>query len=146
MQIPIHRIVEALGGEKVIKRPIRQEFDLLDVVREGLPMESAAFLQKNLGLTNKTMSHILAISESTYQRRIRANAKLTPDESEKTISLSEVYELGMDVFEDKQDFEEWLESRVTALQNKRPVDFLDSMLGRKQVLNILNAIQHGIFS
>lgn len=145
MQVSINRILEGLGGDRFIKRPIRHDYDLIELVKEGLPMESVAFLQRNLGFTNKEMSHILAISESTYQRRIRAKSTLTQDETEKAISLSEVYEKGIEVFEDKADFSYWLASRVPALLNQRPVDMLDSMIGRKQVMNVLNAILHGIY-
>ncbi len=145
MQVPINRILEGLGGDRFIKRPIRHDYDLMELVKEGLPMESVAFLQNNLGFTNKEMSHILAISESTYQRRIRAKSRLTQDETEKAISLSEIYEKGIDVFENKEDFSYWLASRLPPLLNQRPVDMLGSMIGRKQVMNVLNAILHGIY-
>ena len=104
MQVPLKRIIEGLGGKTLIKRPVRHEFDLIDVVKEGIPIASAAFLQRNFGLTNKEMSHILSISESTYQRRIRVKGTLTQDESEKAISLAEVYEKGLEVFENRPDF------------------------------------------
>lgn len=146
MQVSVQKIMAGLGGDRFVKRPIRHEFDLIDLVKEGLPIESVAFLQGNFGFTNKEMSHILAISESTYQRRIRAKATLTPDETEKAISLSEVHEKGMEVFEDKDDFEYWLSSTIPALQEQKPIDLLGTMLGRKQVMNVLNALLHGIFS
>ena len=146
MQVSVQKIVEGLGGEKLIKRPVRHEFDLIEVVKEGLPMESAAFLQNNFGLTNKEMSRILSISESTYQRRIRAKATLTPDESEKAISLAEVYEKGIEVFRNQSDFETWLQSEIPGMGNHRPINMLDSMIGRKHVMDGLNRILHGIFS
>jgi putative toxin-antitoxin system antitoxin component (TIGR02293 family) len=145
MNVPIQRIVEGLGGQQYFKRPIRHEFDLIEVVKEGLPIASVAFLQKNFGLTNKQMSALLAISESTYQRRLRANATLTVDETEKVISLSEVYERGMEVFEDGSDLARWLVSPVRNLQNRKPIDLLDTMLGRAQVMTVLNALLHGIY-
>lgn len=146
MQVSVRQIMEGLGGDKFVKRPVRHELDLIEVVKEGLPIESIAFLQSNFGFTNKEMSHILAISESTYQRRIRAKAKLTPDETEKAISLSEVYEKGMEVFENKEDFDYWLNSLIPALRQQKPIDLLSTMPGRKQVMNVLNALLHGIFS
>lgn len=146
MQVPISRILEGLGGDQFIKRPIRHDYDLIELVKEGLPMESVAFLQSNLGFTNKEMSHILAISESTYQRRIRAKSRLTQDETEKAISLSEIYEKGIDVFRSKPDFESWLQTKIPAMDNQRPADMLDSMIGRQHVMDALNRILHGIFS
>ncbi len=146
MQVSVQKIMEGLGGDRFIKRPVRHEFDLIELVREGLPIESVAFLQSSFGFTNKEMSHILAISESTYQRRIRAKATLTPDETEKAISLAEVHEKGMEVFEDKDDFGTWLQSKIPGMGNQRPVDMLDSMIGRQHVMDGLNRILHGIFS
>lgn len=91
MQVPIRQIIEGLGGDQFIKREVRHDYDLIEIIKKGLPMESVTFLQTNFGFTNKQMSHILAISESTYQRRIRSKSKLTPDETEKAVSLSELY-------------------------------------------------------
>lgn len=145
MNVSVNRIVSALGGEALLNRTVRHEFDLMAVAEAGLPIESLLFLQQNMGFTNKAMSHILAISESTYQRRIRDKAKLTKDEGEKAISLSEVYQKGLEVFDNQADLTEWLYADIASLQGKKPVDLLDSMVGRKQVMNVLNAILHGIY-
>ncbi|CCH54718.1 hypothetical protein BN8_03917 [Fibrisoma limi BUZ 3] len=109
-------------------------------------MESVAYLQTNFGFTNKEMSHILAISESTYQRRIRAKSRLTQDETEKAISLSELYAKGIEVFRNQADFDTWLQTKIPAMGNQRPVDMLTSMIGRQYVMDELNRILHGIFS
>ena len=146
MQVSIQKIMAGLGGDRFVKRQVRHEYDLIELVKEGLPMESVAFLQSNFGFTNKEMSHILSISESTYQRRIKAKSTLTQDETEKAISLAEVYEKGIDVFEDNEDFEYWLNSTIPALQDQKPINLLGSMIGRKQVMNVLNALLHGLFS
>lgn len=73
MQVSVQKIMAGLGGDRYVKQQIRHEFDLIELVKEGLPMESVAFLQSSFGFTNEEMSNILSISESTYQRRIRAN-------------------------------------------------------------------------
>lgn len=145
MNVSVNRIVSALGGEALLNRTVRHEFDLMAVAEAGLPIESLLFLQQSMGFTNKAMSHILAISESTYQRRIRDKAKLTKDEGEKAISLSEVYQKGLEVFDNQADLTEWLYADIASLQGKKPVDLLDSMVGRRQVMNVLNAILHGIY-
>jgi len=145
MNVPLQRIVSALGGETILQRPVRQELDLMAVIDSGLPIESLTFFQNAIGLTNKAMSQILAMSESTYQRRIKANTKLRKDETEKVISLTEVYEKGKEAFENQADLDEWLNDEIPSLQNRRPVDLLDSIMGRKQVMTVLNANQHGMY-
>lgn len=146
MHVSVQKIMAGLGGERFVKRQIRHEFDLIELVKEGLPMEAVAFLQNSFGFTNKEMSHILSISESTYQRRIKTKSTLTQDETEKAVSLSELYAKGVDVFRDEADFETWLQSKIPAMGNQRPTDMLDSMIGRQQVMDELNRILHGIFS
>ncbi|KAA9346250.1 MbcA/ParS/Xre antitoxin family protein [Larkinella humicola] len=63
---------------------------------------------------------------------------------QKSHSLSEVHAKGIEVFENQEDFEVWLHAKIPALLNQKPLDLVDSEMGRKQVLNILNAILHGI--
>ena len=145
MNVPVQRIIDGLGGPHYFKQAIRHEYDLIAVIREGLPIASVGFLQQNLDLTNKQMSALLAISESTYQRRLRGNALLTPVETEKALSLAEVYERGIDVFQDKADLAHWLHSQVRSLESQKPIDLLDTTIGRKRIMNVLNAILHGIY-
>ncbi|MBC8153100.1 MAG: DUF2384 domain-containing protein, partial [Bacteroidetes bacterium] len=73
-------------------------------------------------------------------------ATLTPDETEKAISLSEVHAKGIEVFRDQEDFEVWLQVKIPAMGYQRPTDMLDSMIGRQHVMDGLNRILHGIFS
>lgn len=146
MQVPIPQIMIALGGEAIVNRRVENTFDLIDLVNEGLPMQSAKYLQDKLGFSNRTMSHLLAISESTYQRRIRAKSLLTKDETEKAISLSELYAKGLDIFGDPEKFQYWLDHANYALGNRKPVELLDSTIGRQEAMEILFRIQYGIYS
>ncbi|MBO0947803.1 type II RES/Xre toxin-antitoxin system antitoxin [Fibrella forsythiae] len=146
MQVSIRKIIDGLGGDQLIRRAVRHDFDLMEIVKEGIPMKSAAFLQSSFGFTNKQMSHILAISESTYQRQIRTKTRLTSDETEKAISLSELYVKGVDVFRNQAGFNSWLQTRRPAMNNQRPTDVLDSVIGRQHVMDELNRVLHGVFS
>ncbi|MBX0334847.1 DUF2384 domain-containing protein [Pontibacter sp. HSC-14F20] len=53
---------------------------------------------------------------------------------------------GIEVFEDEDDFQRWLNTRNTALGNVKPVDWLDTPERRKQVLNVLVCLEHGMYS
>lgn len=53
---------------------------------------------------------------------------------------------GIEVFEDEDDFQRWLNTRNTALGNVKPVDWLDTPEKRKQVLNVLVCLEHGMYS
>lgn len=135
-----------LGGEAVIKHRVDNTFDLIDLIDAGLPMQSVKYLQDKMGFSNRTMSQLLAISESTYQRRIRTKSSLTKDESEKAVSLSELYAKGLGVFKNEEKFQFWLENPNYALGNRKPVDLLASSVGRQEAMEILFRIQYGIYS
>lgn len=65
--------------------------------------------------------------------------------AKKTVSLEEIYTKGLAVFEDKAVFEEWLNKNVLNLQLQKPKNLLEDATGRKQVMNVLNAVLYGIY-
>lgn len=146
MQVSVQQIMDGLGGEAVVKHRVENTFDLIDLIDVGLPMQSVKYLQDKMGFSNRTMSHLLAISESTYQRRIRTRSSLTKDESEKAVSLSELYAKGLDIFKNEAKLQFWLENPNYALGNRKPVDLLASSVGRQEAMEVLFRIQYGIYS
>jgi putative toxin-antitoxin system antitoxin component (TIGR02293 family) len=39
----------------------------------------------------------------------------------------------------------WIVSPIKSLGNRRPVDFLETDVGTQEVLNVLNAIEWGVY-
>ena len=97
-------------------------------------------------LTNREMSEVLSIFESTLARREQAQKPLSRDEAEKAIQLSGVLAHGLEVFENETDFHHWLHTDNVALGGIQPQTLLPSALGREQVRALLFRIQHGIYS
>ncbi|MGV3639474.1 MAG: type II toxin-antitoxin system Xre/ParS family antitoxin [Adhaeribacter sp.] len=139
-------IVEVMGGSKIIGRDIHNTHDFILASREGISVGVIRILQKRIGLTNTRMSSILAISESTLQRLLREKRRLGKSESEAAYEVSKVIAKGIEVFDSEEDFNEWLNTRNTALGEERPMDWLDSSIGREQVLDLLEAIKYGHYS
>ncbi|WP_084370496.1 MbcA/ParS/Xre antitoxin family protein [Reichenbachiella faecimaris] len=63
----------------------------------------------------------------------------------KEITFELIYQFGEDVFEDREYFIEWLTLPCRNLANKKPVELLDSGMGRLEVYNALGRIEYGIF-
>ena len=139
-------IVALLGGPSVMPQPIRTDLDLMYAAAAGVSVKAVRNLQRHLRFTNREMSEVLAISESTLARREQAQKPLSRDEAEKTIQLSAVVAHGLEVFEDEGDFHHWLYTDNVALGGIQPQMLLASALGREQVRALLFRIQHGIFS
>lgn len=112
----------------------------------GLPFDTIQKIQERMHFTNKEISSLLHISETSYQRLNKSKSKLDADASEKTIELTELIKKGKDVFGDIDIFREWLYENNFALGNKKPMDLLSSSIGSRYVMTILNRIEWGIYS
>ncbi|UYZ64082.1 type II RES/Xre toxin-antitoxin system antitoxin [Hymenobacter weizhouensis] len=139
-------MVELMGGPAVIPQLVQNELDLLAVAIKGLSVQAVRALQQRLGFTNKEMSTVLGVSESTLTRREQTHRHLTLDEGEKAIQLSAVLAKGLEVFENEADFHHWLNTPNVALGGIRPKELLSSVIGREQVRDILGRILYGHYS
>ncbi|AHJ97795.1 type II RES/Xre toxin-antitoxin system antitoxin [Hymenobacter swuensis] len=142
----VANMVDLMGGPTVIPQLVRNEMDLLAVAIKGISVQAVRALQQHLGFSNKEMSVVLGVSESTLARREQTRKPLTLDEGEKAIQLSAVLAKGMEVFEDEEDLHFWLNSPIPALGGQKPKHLLHSVIGRDQVHDVLGRIQHGHFS
>ncbi|MGB3619318.1 MAG: antitoxin Xre/MbcA/ParS toxin-binding domain-containing protein, partial [Catalinimonas sp.] len=97
-------------------------------------------------LSNRELSRLLGVSESTLLRRFQAGGALNRDEAERAWEVARVLALGLEVFEVPEDLRAWLREANTALGGREPLVLLDSTIGREEVRNLLGRIQWGIFS
>lgn len=145
-QTSIAATVALLGGPSVMPQPVRTNLDLMRAAAAGVSVKAVRHLQRHMRFTNREMSEVLSISESTLARREQAQKPLSRDEAEKAIQLSAVVAKGLEVFENEPDFHHWLQTSIPALGGERPQALLSSALGREQVREILIRIEWGIFS
>ncbi len=145
-QSSVAAVVALLGGPSVMPQLVHTNLDLMRAAAAGVSIKAVRNLQRHMRLTNREMSEVLSISESTLTRRENTQSSLTRDESEKAIQLSAVVVKGLEVFENEPDFHRWLRQENPALGGERPQALLSSALGREQVREILGRIQWGIFS
>ncbi|WP_162055979.1 type II RES/Xre toxin-antitoxin system antitoxin [Pontibacter pamirensis] len=142
----LESIVEVLGGEENIGRNVHGRGDYIKVFREGrISVRGLKVLQRKVRLTNVRMASILHISESKYQR-IKQQDMLGKAESDAVYNVSKVYAKGMEVLGDEEDLNRWLNTENQALGNEKPIDWLDSSIGREQLMNVLTAIEYGHYS
>jgi len=112
----------------------------------GMPFERVKKIQDRLRFTNKEVSGMLHISETTYQRLQKNNTKLDTDASERTIELTELIKIGNDVFGTIDSFKDWLYESNFAMGNKKPIELLSSSIGSRYVRTVLHRIEWGIYS
>src|SRR3954453_22300996 len=67
----LRAIVEELGGEPVLGRPLRTPNDLHDAIREGFPQTVVEEVMQAAGISLKELAAILDLSPRSLQRRRR---------------------------------------------------------------------------
>ncbi len=145
MRTHLDEVIEVMGGKGVVPHVVNNSLDWIGVSK-ALSIKALRALQDRMSFTNKEVSRFIAISESTLQRRLKEQAVLTIDEAEKTIQVATVIAQGIAVFEDEDDFRDWLHTRNPALGNIKPIELMHSSIGREQIVDLLNRIEYSIYS
>lgn len=138
-------ISRILGGEKILKKRIRNRMDLIELSNRGLTKDALEHLANYLSFSLSQMAKLLPVTERTLQR-------YTPQKhfnrivSEHILQIAEVVARGTEVFGGKVKFLSWMNQQNTALSNKTPMSLLSSRFGTEMIQDELGRIEHGIFS
>jgi putative toxin-antitoxin system antitoxin component (TIGR02293 family) len=88
---------------------------------------------------------ILDISRSTYYR-IKDEPKLDPETADKISSVLKLFYHGLEAFEgSKEDFRDWLNTRIPNLGNNKPVELLKTESGRFAVQEAIGRIEFNVY-
>jgi putative toxin-antitoxin system antitoxin component (TIGR02293 family) len=139
-------IAEVLGGRKTLKKQIRSSAELIELTRKGLPAEILLTLAAELSLQRTVVSRILGISERTLSRRVTTHARLTPEESDRTVRLARVLAAAKETLGGMEKASRWLQTPNRALEGQRPFEILDTDAGVHSVETVLGRIGYGVYS
>ena len=137
-------LITVLGGAQTIKNKVHNKMDLIQLTRSGLPKKSLDTLSTKLGISMEKLSQLLNISIRTLQRK-NPTDKLSVHVSEHMLSIAEVIMRGTEALGSERSFETWLHSTLTSLDDRKPIDIMDTSIGTQLILNILGRIEHGVY-
>ena len=119
---------------------------LIRQVQQGLPFHTLAALASASGLALAELAAVVAIPARTLARR-KLSRQLSPDESERLLRISGVFENAVSLFEgDVTTAVAWLRSPKSALQNESPLAYSRTELGAQEVLRLIGRLEHGVFA
>ena len=101
-------------------------------------------LKDQINISTEELAHVVGIAPRTLLRR-KQEGRLQKEESERVVRLQRLFEKALDVFEDRAAAQSWFNSPQLALGGKTPLDYADTELGAREVENLLNRIEHGVF-
>ncbi len=120
--------------------------DLIHQVRRGLSFKALETLSSETGIAVSEIAGVLEIPYRTLARR-KVRGRFAPDESERLLRVSTVFEKAVELFEgDVRAAVTWLKSPKKALGQKTPLDYLRSELGAREVEDLIGRLEHGVFA
>lgn len=114
--------------------------------REGMKYATFADIQKELPLKTGDWSNILHLSERTLQRYKKEKIDFAPIYSEKVLEIKLLFNKGVEVFGNIENFSQWLISKNIALGGVKPLSLLDNTFGIMLLKDQLTRIEHGVLA
>jgi putative toxin-antitoxin system antitoxin component (TIGR02293 family) len=118
------------------------KMELIDRIREGVKKADWKELIQYTGSTEKEFESILPGSISSMHKK----SVYGKETSERIYELAQLFGLGYEVFDSKEDFKKWLLTPSRALGDKIPFELLDSSFGFEMVENEIVRIQYNVYS
>jgi putative toxin-antitoxin system antitoxin component (TIGR02293 family) len=120
--------------------------DLMQQIERGFSFEALLQLEANSGVSLALLASVIGIPERTLARR-KTTGRLEPDESERLLRLSSLFERCVDLFEgDVTAAVNWLTSPKKALNRQTPLLYARTELGAREVEDLIGRLDQGIFS
>lgn len=140
--VALARIQALLGGEPVVG-PIRTTFDVVRIVREGVPTRAVDhFLEDSQLSFHSIEQHVLP--RRTYKRRRAAEQRLGPQESDRLMRLVRLVAAADETFANREKALTWLGRANKALNGETPLSLADTDAGTQSVETLLGRIGHGL--
>ncbi|MGJ7032197.1 type II RES/Xre toxin-antitoxin system antitoxin [Niabella hirudinis] len=134
-----------LGGNKAVNQPLSGDLDLIALTRTGIKKATLKSLAMYMGISMEQLSSLLHSSHRNIQRK-QDNELLDTLKTEKVLELAAFVQRGIEVIGTAAYFAEWLQSPLPALDNKKPIDFLDTTFGIQILYKILGRLEYGVYS
>ncbi|HBK05813.1 MAG TPA: antitoxin [Acetobacteraceae bacterium] len=143
------RIVDLLGGAKVLRHRMNGPLDAHEMILGGIPGAALVHLVDHLVNLPKSDSFERAVGMSlrTIQRRKEAPSKrLSQEQSGRTWKFAEVLAKATAVMGSQEEAEQWLQRPAIGLDQRRPIDLLATPAGLEIVQDFLGRLEYGVYT
>jgi putative toxin-antitoxin system antitoxin component (TIGR02293 family) len=133
----------ALGGAAVLGIDIESEVELVQLVEEGLPIETLDRLMAIGDLRSAELEQIIPRRTISH---LKAKGRLSPEQSDRVARAASVFALAHEVFANRDKANHWMRQPNRALQGATPLSLLRTGSGAQLVETILTRIAYGVYS
>lgn len=84
------------------------------------------------------------LTDRTLQRYKKEQKRFEPIQSERIIEIAKLQNKGQEVLGSELSYNVWMNTKLIALGNIAPIEYLDSSFGIDILMDELGRIEHGI--
>lgn len=137
-------VLKILGVDRGSRKKNPNASDLRSAVLEGFPFSAFEAVQKEIDLPQNQLSALIGIPSRTIARR-KEDKQLTPVESDRLYRLARIVAYGHVVLGDMEKVRTWLKTSNRGLGGEIPLSLLATDIGARQVEEVLQRIEYGIY-
>lgn len=115
----------------------------IDAIRQGAPAAHLVGVAETLGIPREQVYALAGLPASTAKRKLSQNETLDPLVTERLTRLGTIEKLAEETFGDRARASTWLQTRNLGLGDVAPLSLLDTEIGCREVMRVLNAIAYG---
>lgn len=119
------------------------DYAVVSEATQGVGVEKFDVLLEVTGLQKAVLASLIGVDPRTIDNYRKHGKKFDMLEGELLIKLSRLFGIGMEVFEDMNEFKEWLLKASLGLGGKVPMELLRTITGVDLVNDELMRIEHG---
>lgn len=136
----------AYSAEKLLGLKIVDKLRLSRQIESGLKFNALERLSKSTGLSMEKLRPALRITPRTMTRR-RIEQRLSPQESDRLISISRLVAQTFELFEGNEVMAiKWFTSPKRAFAGLTPLEMSATEVGSREIENLIGRLEHGVFS
>ncbi len=139
-----YKIAETMGGYEVFSHPINSDLQFFAEISRGLPVDALEQLVDHHLLSRAEAAH-LVISPRTLARR-KKKQRLSLQESDRLARVARIITYAGEVLGEQEKAHTWLRRPNRALENRLPLDLLETETGARVVETILGRMGQGVYS
>lgn len=145
----IEKAAELLGGARVLRRRLRDPFDVHEALSQGLPRAALRHLiaHELAHCSQSLLAPALGMSVRTLQRfKVASDRPLNKEQSGRMWVLAEILAKAGEVFGSEDAAVEWLGRPAVGLDRRRPIDLLATPAGVRLIEEFLGRLEYGVYA
>ncbi len=136
----------AITLEKLLGIKTADNLKLAEKVEDGFSFAAFERVSKNTGVSLDRLRVAVRITPRTLTRR-RKEKKLSPEESDRLVSVSRLFAQTFELFEGDTDAGlRWFTSPNRALNGLSPMEAAATETSAREVENLIGRLEHGVFT